>query len=97
MTDTTKPANKLRAAVMSVQGRMPPANPVIAPSEPVSNALPRTKPQSRVGKRCVQAFVSTEAYRQLHLLALDLDSSIQDLAVEALNDLFRKHNKSAVA
>lgn len=89
----TKP-NKLREAMLNVQGRVEP------PPAPVPEQEPAVKPrivQTRLGKRAVTGFVSPEAYRQLHYIALDKDCSIQNLVVEAFNDLFRKYNKSAIA
>jgi hypothetical protein len=89
-------ANKLRAAMLGVQGHS--SNQTAAPEaapHPVESEK-RTFP-SRIGKRAVTGFVRQEAYRQLHLIALDKDCSIQDLVVEAFNDLFRKYDKSAIA
>jgi hypothetical protein len=88
--------NKLRAAMLGVQGHL--SNETDAP-EPVAQPIvpeKRTFP-SRIGKRAVTGFVNQEAYRQLHLIALDKDCSIQDLVVESFNDLFRKYDKSPIA
>lgn len=88
---TTK-TNALRAAMQELQDYPQDGR------QPSTQAEPRERKvaQTRVGKRAVGGFISAEGYRQLHLIALDRDCSIQDLVVEALNDLFRKHNKSAI-
>lgn len=93
--------NKLREAMLGLQARAEQA-PHDAATEPALPAaavasLPRPVPQTRVGKRAVTGFISQEAYKQLHLIGIDLDCSIQELLVEALNDLFRKYDKSAIA
>lgn len=90
----TKP-NKLRDAMLGVQAQTHQPAITDPPAKPVQ-AEKRVFP-SRIGKRSVTGFVSQEGYRQLHLIALDKDCSIQDLVVEAFNDLFRKYDKSAIA
>lgn len=95
----TKP-NKLREAMLGVQGRTDaavhdaPTDPAPPAAEPSTH---RPVAQTRIGKRAVTGFISQDAYKQLHHIGLDNDSSIQELVVEALNDLFRKYDKSAIA
>lgn len=55
------------------------------------------KVPSRVGKRAVGAHFEPNVQRQLRILAAETDRTTQDLIGEALNDLFRKYNKSAIA
>ncbi|AHB48970.1 hypothetical protein W911_12030 [Hyphomicrobium nitrativorans NL23] len=88
--------NKLREAMMGVQGRTEATQP--AAPQPAAAAT-RAKPQvaTRVGRRAVTVWISAEAFRQLHLIGLDKECSVQDMGVEAFNDFFRKHDKSAVA
>jgi hypothetical protein len=88
--------NKLRDAMLGVQAQ---AHHLPATAEAQTKPVQAEKRifPSRIGKRAVTGFVNQEAYRQLHLIALDKDSSIQDLVVEAFNDLFRKYDKSAIA
>lgn len=38
---------------------------------------------------------NTEGWKALKLLALDRGASLNDLAIEALNDLLKKHGKRA--
>lgn len=86
--------NKLRQAMLHVQGRTEETEPPVA-----ATSAPKKRPpaQTRIGKRAISGFVTREAYLQLHHIGLDKDCSIQDLVVEALNDLLRKYDKSAVA
>lgn len=64
---------------------------VTQPSSPVGIA------PSRVGKRSVTGHFDPAVVRQLKLLAIDRDTSIQGLLAEALNDLFEKHKLNPVA
>ena len=52
---------------------------------------------SRRGRKAVTIYLDTAAHRQLRMLALEQDSSVQHLAVEAFNDLFQKHGKPRIA
>ena len=49
------------------------------------------RPPSRRGLRSVAVYLPPEAHKQLRLLAVNQDRSLQDLAIEALDDLFQKH------
>ena len=70
------------------------------PEPPAPAAEPDPHPQrppSRRGLRAATIYLSPAAHRQLRLLALEQDSSIQALTVEAVNDLFQKHGKPRIA
>jgi hypothetical protein len=58
---------------------------------------PSIRPPSRTGLRAVTVYAKPEAHRQLRQMGLDRGISVQDLMIEALNDLFRKHGKSLIA
>ena len=62
------------------------------PAEDASGAAP-----SRVGRVQIAGFFSKEASKQLRLLALETDGTVQSLLAEALNDLFAKHHKPPIA
>ncbi|KYC43020.1 hypothetical protein WA1_13025 [Scytonema hofmannii PCC 7110] len=47
-------------------------------------------PPNRQGEQALNAFVNLKASKQLKQLALNLDSAVQKLVFEALNDLFIK-------
>jgi hypothetical protein len=80
----------------------PPARPVQV--KPVSAAPAqegRQRPKgfyaaTRAGKKKATATLSSEAHRQLKLLAVD-HGGIEALLTEALNDLFRKYGQPPIA
>ena len=92
---TPKPVNKLKAALEGMAGTVAPL-PTVTPTV-ASKSPAQPRPPSRRGKRNVSAYIDATAAKQLRLLAVELDRSTQSLLEEALNDLFRKHGKSALA
>ena len=91
----TKKAN-LSAALHEASGKKPAvAIPTPANSEPAATAI--RKPPSRLGKRVVAGHFDPVVIRQLKLLAMDNDTSIQAMLAEAINDLFVKHNMKQLA
>lgn len=52
---------------------------------------------SRRGKKVVSGYFDAEVSKQLKLLCVENDTSLQALLTEALNDLFVKHGKSPIA
>ena len=52
---------------------------------------------SRIGKKALIGYFDPSVSKQLKRLALDLDSTSQDLLREALNDFFQKHKKPTIA
>lgn len=90
--------NKLKAAMQGMSGEAP-SSFVAAPALPPAKTPAPTpdRAPSRRGKRVVSAYIDPTAAKQLRLLAVELDTSTQALVEEALNDLFRKHNRSAIA
>lgn len=52
---------------------------------------------SRQGKRGIVAYVDPLAIRELKILSADKDLSMQDLFIEAINDLLIKHGKKPIA
>ena len=67
-----------------------------APSAPEPDTHGYRAP-SRRGRKAVTIYLDTAAHRQLRMLALEQNRSVQDLAVEVLNDLFQKHGKPRIA
>lgn len=55
------------------------------------------KAPSRQGKKIVGAYFDPAVSKQLHQIALDKETSLQDLMGEALNDFFEKYGKSPIA
>jgi len=52
---------------------------------------------TRAGKKKVTAPLNPPAHKQLKQLGLDLDTNVETLLVEAINDLFKKYGKSPIA
>jgi hypothetical protein len=52
------------------------------------------KPEATAGEwRAILTRVNPDALRALKILAIERDTTLQSLAVEALNDLLSKHGK----
>ena len=51
----------------------------------------------RIGKKAVTGWFEPDVVRQLKLLGIEQNMTIQDLMKEALNDLFSKYNKAQIA
>ena len=68
-----------------------------APTHFIEPSNKQIQPPSRVGKKPITGFFEPEVSRQLKLLALNNDVTVQALITEAINDLFIKHGKSAIA
>ena len=63
-----------------------------------AGADPRSyRAPSRRGRKALTVYLDPAAHRQLRLLGLEQGRSGQDLALEALNDLFRKNGKPPIA
>ena len=56
-----------------------------------------TVPPSRQGKKMISGHFDKDVHRQLKMLALEKDTSIQSLLSEALNALFERNNKPPIA
>ena len=54
-------------------------------------------PSARAGSKQISGHFSPEASKQMKLLALQNDTTVQELMREALNDLFVKYGKSPIA
>jgi hypothetical protein len=81
---STKPA-----ALVAVADEPQPPAPSIAPAA--------KRPPSREGKRVLSVYLDPIAWKQLRQLALDNETSTQELGEQAINLLFQKHglNRSA--
>lgn len=89
---TTKKKPSLAAAMQAVNTRQ--AQPV--PLAVESESAPAV-PASRVGKKVIAGHFDPAVARQLKQLALDRDTTVQNLLAEALNDLFEKHQMQPIA
>jgi hypothetical protein len=96
---TPQRVNKLKAAMEGMAGSAMPATEAPPPVEEVARREPRKAPlaPSRQGKKPVSGYINPAARTQLKVLAAEQDSTSQAMLEEALNDLFRKYGKSAIA
>lgn len=56
-----------------------------------------SKLSSRMGKKVIAGHFDPAVLRQLKILAMNQDSSIQRMLSEALNDLFEKYDLNPIA
>jgi len=92
----------LAAALHAASGKATPPAVVagaIAAPPPVTSAREAASavPPSRAGKKVIAGHFDPAVTRQLKQLALDQESTVQNLLAEALNDLFAKHDKQRIA
>lgn len=66
-------------------------------SQPTGEAKKPARPPSREGKRVLSVYLSPEAWKQLRLLSLNMETSTQALGEEAVNLLFEKHRINRIA
>jgi len=69
----------------------------LEPSLPEVEAKKSVRPPSREGKRVLSIYLPPEAWKQLRLLSLNLETSTQALGEEAINLLFEKHRLNRIA
>lgn len=86
----------LVSALHEASGKKQPIVMLSPPDESISLAL-NDKPPSLIGKKVIAGHFDTAVIRQLKLLAMDHDTSIQAMLAEALNDLFVKHSMKPIA
>lgn len=79
----------------SLMGMMDQPKPQLVAVEPATEQA--SQPPSRQGKKVISGYFDPAASRQLRMLAIEQDTTVQALLEEALNDLFKKHGRSAVA
>ena len=79
------------------QAMLKQANPAAA--EPAASGAGSVipPPLSRAGKRQIAAYFPAAVKKQLKLLTVENDSTVQGLLAEALNDLFAKYGKPEIA
>ena len=83
----------LKAALsLAVGGK---AAPVETEREPQADNISRAP--VRVGRRQIAGWFAPEVARQLHMIALEEDTTLQALMAEAFNDVFTKRGKPPIA
>ncbi len=72
-------------------------HPPPSPALPHVEAKKLVRPPSREGKRVLSIYLPPEAWKQLRLLSLNLETPTQALGEEAINLLFEKHGLNRIA
>lgn len=93
---TSQRVNKLKAALQGMQANDTTAE-IVQLTTQAPQATKYPVAPSRVGKRMISGYFNPECIKQMHLLSIERDATVQGLLEEALNDLFRKYGKSAIA
>src|SRR3954452_6772409 len=77
---------------------VPPTLPAAA-SEAQAAPAPAAAARSstRGGKRVVSVFVTPETWKQLRLICLDQEKSLQDLMIEAIDAIFERRGLARIA
>jgi hypothetical protein len=57
----------------------------------------KKRPPSREGKRVLSIYLKPEAWKQLRMMSVNMESSTQALGEEAINLLFEKHRLNRIA
>jgi hypothetical protein len=68
--------------------------------EPIAEPEPKPavrRPPSREGKRVMSIYLRPEAWKQLRMLSVQIESSTQALGEDAINLLFEKHRLNRIA
>jgi hypothetical protein len=69
-------------------------------ADPVAEPEPKPavrRPPSREGKRVLSIDLRPEAWKQLRMLSVQIESSTQALGEDAINLLFEKHRLNRIA
>jgi hypothetical protein len=87
-----------RPALADFAARKPQADPPPAPPEPEAPARSVGRPKVHTdGRRGVIVRINHAAWKQLRQLALNEERPANELMVDALNELFRKHGLPPLA
>lgn len=70
---------------------------ILTQSETKKNTKATRTPAVRIGKKAVTGWFDSDVVKQLKMIGIERDMSIQDMIGEALNDFFTKHRKAQIA
>src|SRR5579883_647832 len=90
-------SRKPNLAVALQQSAVAPKIDVRPPSQSPEVRPQQLVPPSRTGKKTIAGHFDPAVSRQLRQVALEEDSSVQELLREAINDLFEKKGKPRLA
>ena len=88
-----KPTNNLKDLLQNETSEK--ATEVVEDEQVKENKTQRSP--SRVGKKLVSGYFDPDAHMQLKLLSLETGKPIQGLLTDALNALFKMHDKPPIA
>jgi len=88
VTERLKAMTK-RPRLKAIANPPPPAPSAVAPSPP---AGPRPQQPSRVGKKVVSVYLTESVWRDLKLLAVKTDTTIDALVRQGIDRIFAEHN-----
>ena len=86
-----------RPSLFAATAAHSPPSEAVQPSSEGETRKPSARPPSREGKRVLSIYLKPEAWKQLRLLSLNLESSTQTLGEDAINLLFEKHRLNRIA
>jgi hypothetical protein len=92
------PLDEAPNAVSSAQPAQD-TEPMVAAAQPLVEAGEKGKvrQQSRIGKRAVTFYLNNDAFKQIRMLSVQTDRSIQDLMQEATDWLFLEYGLHRIA
>ncbi len=85
------------ADAMQKEAVKPREKPAVKRKENRGVTPPNSVPPSRVGKKPLSAFFDPDVIKQLKLIGLEEDKTLQAMMEEAINDYFAKHGKAQIA
>ncbi len=95
MQKKTSLASALRQASDSQKEGTVADKAAVQPKEKARTATPT--PSNRLGKKSITGWFEADVLKQLKMIGLDKDMSIQQMVGEALNDFFAKNGKPQIA
>jgi hypothetical protein len=84
-----------RPSLFAAKASAVPAEEAPAPEKPTARS--NARPPSREGKRVLTIYLKPEAWKQLRMLSVNLETPTQALGEEAINLLFEKHRLNRIA
>ena len=87
--------NPLKTSLLGMQE--PPKLRAVPPTPGSDQQATPQLPPSRQGKRVISGYFDPSAAKQLKMLSVETDRSVQSLLEEAIDDLFKKYGRSAIA
>jgi len=89
-----------RASLFSVPAPEAAAAVASAPAAPAASVEEKSKssrPATRIGKRAATTYIDPAAWKQVQMIAIDEDTSVEALLREGLNAVFAARNLTRLA